>query len=137
MRTGIRIIGHRGHPEVKDALIRFAKWLRNNYEFPIRVPVYLRPECELISMHGEQCSASFFAPWDQKVEPYIRIATGEYEAEKKEFGRDNALAGYLGSLAHEVVHYQQWVKDNNVHDRGVVVKASNMVKRYSYTVDHP
>ena len=82
MRTGIGIIGHRGHPEVKDALIRFAKWLRKNYKFPIRVPVYLRPECELISMHGEQCSASFFAPWDQKVEPYIRIATGEYEAEK-------------------------------------------------------
>jgi len=137
MRSGIRIIGHRGHTEVKDALIRFAKWLRKNYEFPIRVPVYLKPERELISMHGVYCSATFFAPWDQTVEPYIRIATGDYEDEKKEFGRDNALSGYLGSLAHEVVHYQQWIKDNIVHDRGVAAKASNIVKRYSYTVDHP
>lgn len=137
MRSGIRIIGHRGHPEVKDALIRFSRWLRLNYDFPIRVPVYLRPELELTNMHGESCSASFFAPWDTTVEPYIRIATGEYEAEKKRHGRDDALAGYLGSLAHEVVHYQQWVKDSNLHERGVVAKASSMVKRYALTTEHP
>ncbi len=137
MRSGLRIIGHRGHPEVKDALIRFAQWLRNSCEFPIRVPVYLRPERELTNIHGEKCSASFFAPWDQTVEPYIRIATGDYEDEKRMRGRNNALAGYLGSLAHEIIHYQQWLKDNKLHNRGVAIKASNIVKKYSYTVSHP
>jgi hypothetical protein len=137
MRTGLRIIGHRGHPEVKDALIKCAKWLRKNYEFPIRVPVYLRPECELTNMHGEKCSASFFAPWDNTVEPYIRIATGDYEDEKKEHGRDNTLASFLASLAHEIIHYQQWLKNNELKERGVAVKASNIVDKYSLTVDHP
>ena len=137
MRTGIRIVGHRGHPEVKDALIRFAKWLRKNYEFPIRVPVYLRPERELTNMHGEKCSASFFAPWDNTVEPYIRIATGDYQDEKLKHGRDNALASFLVSLAHEIIHYQQWLKDNEFHERGVAVKALNIVDKYAFTVDHP
>jgi hypothetical protein len=137
MRKGIRIIGHRGHPEVKDAIIKFAKWLRNQYEFPIRVPVYLRPESELINMHGEKCSATFFAPWDQTVEPYIRIATGDYDIEKIKCGRDNALASYLVSLAHEVIHYHQWLKDNTIKERGVAVKAANIVDKYALTVDHP
>jgi len=88
-------------------------------------------------MHGKKGSACFFAPWDIKVEPYIRIATGGYEQEKKEDGRDNALAGYLCSLAHEVVHYQQWLKNNKLHERGVDVKASNMVDKYALTTDHP
>ena len=137
MRTGIRIIGHRGHPEVKDALIKFAKWLRKQYEFPIRVPVYLRPEEILISIHGAKCFATFFAPWDRTEEPYIRIATGDYDIEKKKQGRDDALAMYLESLAHEVIHYQQWIKDNKIKERGVAVKASNMVDKYALTVYHP
>lgn len=137
MRTGIRIIGHSTHPEVKDAMIQFAKWLRKNYEFPIRVPVYLRPEHELINMHGEKCSASFFAPWKNTIEPYIRIATGDYEVEKRKRGKDNALASFLVSLAHEIIHYQQWLKYNELEERGVAVKASNIVDKYALTVDHP
>lgn len=137
MRTGIRIIGHRGHPEVKDALIKFAKWLRNQYEFPIRVPVYLRPEQQITNMHGVKCVAIFSAPWDQTVEPYIRITTGDYDDDKRKYGRDNALAGYLESLAHEVIHYQQWIKDNTIKERGVAVKSSNIVDKYALTVYHP
>jgi len=97
MRTGISIIGHRGHPEVKYALIRFAQSLRNNYAFPIRVPIYLRPELELTNMSGENCSASFFWPRDSTVEPYRRITTGEYESEKKECGRDDDVPPILSS----------------------------------------
>lgn len=137
MRTGIRIIGQRGHPEVKDALIKFTKWLRNHYEFPIRVPVYLRPDRQLTNIHGEKCSATFFAPWDQTVEPYIRIETGDYDNDKRKSGRDNALAGYLVSLAHEVIHYHQWLKDKNIKEGGVSAKASNIVDEYALTVDHP
>jgi hypothetical protein len=137
MRSGIRIVGHRGHPEVKNALIRFAKWLRKNYEFPIRVPVYLRPEKQLTSMAGDKVSASIFLPFDKTEEPYIRIATGDYKDEKRMRGRDNALAGYLSSLAHEMIHYHKWLKGNDVSERGVVVKASNIVDKYALTTDHP
>ncbi|MCP3930378.1 MAG: hypothetical protein GY705_14900 [Bacteroidetes bacterium] len=136
-RSGLRIRGHRGNQEVKNAIIRFSKWLRQNYEFPIRLPVYLRPEKELTNLSGNKCSASFFAPWSMDEEPYIRIATGCYPSEKQELGRDNALAGYLSSLAHEIVHYQQWVKNNKLYEHGVSAKASIMVDQYATTTDSP
>lgn len=138
-RSGLRIRGSRGHPEVCAALVRFAKWLRANYEFPMRVPVYLSP-CETVtSIHGEEGTASFFTPFDHNVEPYIRIATGDYGACKEKEGRDNALAGFLASLAHEVIHYQQWVSGGHatVSERGVIRKASIVVNQYALTVDHP
>ncbi|QDV72450.1 hypothetical protein [Botrimarina mediterranea] len=137
IRAGLHIRGRRGHPEVRGAYIRYARWLRQNYEFPIRVPAYLSPGDFVTTMQGHRCSASFFAPWDQTVEPYIRIATGDYPQLRESEGRDNALAAFLNSLSHEIVHYFQWVETGEIWERGVVRRASSMVDRYALTVDHP
>jgi len=89
-------------------------------------------------MHGDRVSASFFAPFDRSVEPFIRIATGDYAQLKKELGRDNALAAFLQSLAHELVHYQQWVATGGTSERGGVIRqAQRIVQRYAQTTDHP
>jgi len=136
-RTGIRIKGARGHSEVRAAYIRFARWLRQEYEFPIRVPVYLYPSEQIVTMHGDRVSASFFAPDDRFEEPFIRVATGDFPQLKKERGRDNALAAFLHSFAHELVHYQQWLAARAVSERGVVRKARGIVARYAMSTDHP
>ena len=136
-RSGLRIRGERGHPEVRAALIRYARWLRREFEFPIRVPAYLLPGSQVRTMHGDLASASIFLPWDRAVEPYIRIATGDYPQERREYGRDNALAMYLGSLSHEVVHYRQWIETGESWERGVAVRAHHLVDRYAETTDHP
>jgi epoxyqueuosine reductase QueG len=88
-------------------------------------------------MHGEKASASFFAPWDRNVEPYIRIASGDYRKLKVKRGRDHALAAYICSLAHEVVHYQQWVATGSVSERNVARKARSILQQYAKTVDRP
>jgi hypothetical protein len=88
-------------------------------------------------MHGERVSASFFAPFQRDVEPYIRISTGDYPALVKEVGRDNALGACICSLAHEVIHYQQWVETGDTWERGVIVAARGLLRRYALTVDHP
>ncbi len=136
-RSGLRIRGQRGHPVVRRAIVRFAAWLRATHDFPVRLPVYLSPHERLITMHGNTVTASFFAPWKPDVEPYIRIATGDYPAERAEFGRNNALAGYLASLAHEMIHYHQWVATGDIFERGVAVKARGVVEAYAQTVSHP
>jgi hypothetical protein len=137
IRTGLRIRGYRGHPHVRPAIIRFARWLRREYEFPIRVPVYLFPSERIVTIHGEIACASFFAPWNQRVEPYIRIATGDYAQLRKERGRDDALGAILRSFAHELVHYQQWVATGEISERGVARRADGIVDRYALTTDHP
>ncbi len=136
-RAGLLIRGARGHPVVRRAFIRYARWLRSNYEFPIRVPVYLSPRKELISMNGGTASATFFAPWDRAEEPYIRVATGDYPTEQKRCGRDDALATLIHSFSHEIVHYQQWVETGEMWERGVEVKADTMLRRYAREVDRP
>ena len=137
IRTGIRIRGARGHPEVRAAFVRFARWLRHEYQLPIRVPVYLFASEQIITMHGDRVSASFFAPYDRREEPFIRIATGDYTQLRKELGRDNALASLLHSFAHELVHYQQWVATGELSERGVVLRARTIVDRYAASTDRP
>ena len=136
-RTGLRICGSRGHPQVRAALIRYAKWLRAELEFPIRLPAYLLAGDRVVTMDGCMCSASIFLPWDRTVEPYIRVATGDYPKERRLWGRDNALAGYLCSVSHELIHYRQWVETGESWERGVAVRARGMVDRYALTADRP
>ena len=133
-RTGLRIRGQRGQPEVREALKRFAKWLRQEYEFPIRVPVYLSKNRYITAIDGDECSASFFGPYERDVEPYIRIATGDYDELLAKSGKYVALGTYMCSLAHEVLHYQQWVAVGRAHERGVARKAAAMVRRYAEVV---
>jgi hypothetical protein len=137
LRNGVRIRGAKGHPEVRRAFIRFARWLRQEYVFPIRVPVYLYPSRTILNRDGAHVSATFLGPFDRGEEPYIRVATGDYSDLKKEFGRDNALAACLNSFAHEFVHYQQWVGTGEISERGVVRRAQSIVDRYATTIDHP
>jgi hypothetical protein len=136
-RSGLRVCGGRGHPVVRRALLRYATWLRANHAFPVRVPVYLLPGDTVITMHGDAGSASFFAPWSPREEPYIRIATGDYPRRRRESGRDNALAGFICSLSHEVIHYQQWLSTGEVWERGVAVAATAMLRRYETTTPRP
>ena len=137
MRSGLLIRGHRGAEEVKVALIRFAKWIRTKYDFPIRVPVYLLKRPYVITVDDKKVSASFFAPFDLNTEPYIRIATGDYNQIKIERGRDNALASYIISLSHEIIHYQQWIKTGKAWERGVSQQALSILNEYMWVVDYP
>ena len=136
-RTGLRIRGQRGHPIVREALKRFAGWLRQEYCFPVRVPVYLNQHSHFVTVEGEEVTASFFAPDDQSVEPYIRIATGDYEDLVSELGKNDALASYICSLAHEIIHYQQWIHGGCTSEEGIEEEAVAILRRYAQTVDAP
>jgi hypothetical protein len=122
---------------VREALKRFAKWLRQEYSFPIRIPVYLNYHRSFITVEGEEASASFFAPTDPTVEPYIRIATGDYDELVSERGKNNALASYICSLAHEIIHYQQWISNGCTSEKGIGRKVVSILRRYEQTVDEP
>lgn len=136
-KVGLRIRGHRGHPEVRASFIRFARWLRSRQSFPTLLPVYLLAGEQLRTVAGEMCSASFFAPHSRRDVPYIRIATGDYPSLEKESGRDDALAAFLTSFADELIHYEQWLRRMELTEQGVVRKAARIVRDYAETVDRP
>ncbi len=136
-KAGMRIHGRNGHPEVRDALVRFAKWIRKEREFPVRVNVYLSPEERVIARNGDKYTGLIWIPDDPNLYPYIRIATGDYGERKREHGRDNALASDICTLCHELIHYWQWLEHDDIWERGVPRQASRLLDRYAETTDHP
>lgn len=137
MRTGLRICGARGHPEVRESYIRFARWIRKQYEFPIRVPVYLLPGEDFVTVEGERAVASFFGPWDRNEEPYIRVATGDYEQLMTDHGKDAALAVMIDSLIRQIIRYHHWVRTGEIPKRVDGRKADRIISQYAKFVDHP
>lgn len=98
-------------PEVRRALMQFVRWLQTQYAFPVRVPVYVRAAERLLCRDGDLACGTFLGPSDPEQEPYIRLAVGDYPQMLAAWGQDSALASILRSLAHELTHYFQWVRD--------------------------
>jgi len=99
-RTGIRFRYESSvDPEVKRACTQFARWLRAEYYFPLRVPVYVKGSKTVRTQDGETAVGSFFEPFSYYTEPYIKIATGDYDDLQSRNGKDNALATILATLA--------------------------------------
>lgn len=128
-------------PEVKRACREFLVWLRRQYVFPIRVPIYLKAVEKIEARDGEMVSATCFLPFDKCVEPYIRIAVGDYYAIRAKKGQDTALAAILSSIAHELTHYFQWVNDITLtligEERQATQYSISILDEYAQTRDRP
>ena len=148
-RKGIRLRFEKGiDPEVKRASMKFVNWLRTQYEFPMRVPIYFKASKTITAMDGEEVSATFFGPYDKTQEPYIRVSTGDYEdlLKKMDQNQDNALAAILRSIAHELSHYFQWLKDiddftdekmDEKRERQALYYSREIIYDYADVTDHP
>lgn len=141
-RTGLRFRYDAGvDVEVKEAFVKFAQWLRSEYEFPLRLPMYVKAGKYIRTLDGENAVGSFFEPDSHSVEPYIRIATGDYLELKTQNGRDDALATILMTLAHELTHYYQWINDIHLspigRERQATRYANRIIDEYSMTCEHP
>ena len=130
-RTGLRFKYESSvDDEVKEACKHFANWLRSEYYFPLRVPVYIKGEIHIKTMDGDKAVGTFFEPFDYSVEPYIRIATGDYKELKRVMGKDDAIASIFLSIAHELTHYYQWINNLPLTDIGRERQAT----RYSHFI---
>lgn len=127
--------------EVKRACKEFCKWLRKKYDFPMRIPIYLKNEERIKAQDGDLATAIFSGPYYKYQEPYIKIAVGDYHKMLKKIDKDNVLAGYLCSIAHELTHYYQWLNDMELtekkEERQAIRYSSLIVRKYAKTREHP
>jgi hypothetical protein len=141
-RAGLRLKFDKNvDSEVKRASKEYCNWLRKMYCFPIRVPIYIKLKERIKSMNGEYVTGTFLGPYDKFVEPYIRIAAGDYQELLLKRGKDNALAGILSSITHELTHYFQWVNGFEQTYRSEEWQATYysgcLVRIYADTREHP
>lgn len=128
--------------EVKRACKAFAKWMRTEYYFPIRIPVYIKASKKIKASDGELVVGTFFQPYDRYCEPYIRIAAGDYSDLLERWrNKDNVLASILTSIAHELTHYFQWINDLKLTEIGEERQATAysyfILDEYKETREHP
>ncbi|EFR85749.1 conserved hypothetical protein, partial [Listeria monocytogenes FSL F2-208] len=90
---------------------------------------------KITTINKAEVSASFFAPFCKKDEPYIRIATGDYEELVAEFGREGAIFTTLNSLSHELQHYYQWLDDEEYNEDVVIEGAIELTTEYIKWLD--
>jgi len=142
LRHGLSVRYERGvDPEVKRACMEFCKWIRNEYFFPQRVKIYVKASERIKAMDNEMVAATIWLPDDKFEEPFIKAAAGDYKELLEERGKDNALAAILGSLAHELTHYFQWINDLCLTDIGEERQAKAysgfIINEYAETREHP
>lgn len=79
-RTGFRLRFDSGiDPEVRRACKEFAAFLRKEYFFPLRVVAYIKNKKKIRAMDGDLVYGTFWSMEDDyTVEPYIRVAAGDY-----------------------------------------------------------
>ena len=141
-RVGVRLYSEKDvDPEVRRAIMECLSWLRSKYTFPKRVRIYLKADRRIRAQKGDLVCGTFFRPADRDVEPYIRLATGDYVELLQKRGKDNALADILLSLMHELTHYFQWLNDLDLtligEERQATIYASRLLDDYAETRDHP
>ena len=128
-------------PEVRRALKEFCKWLRQEYFFPVRIPIYVKSSEKIKALDGEMVSATFFFPISKYHEPYGRIAVGDYQKRHVSWGKDNILATYISSLSRLLTHYFQWINDIKLteigEERQATMYARCILDEYAEIREHP
>lgn len=109
-RQGLRLRFDKGvDPLLREECLRFARWLRQEYKFPIRVPIYIKNWKSIKCIDGGSAFGTCFIPNSYKDEPYIRIAVGDYAELSSKWGKRDATLSILRTIAHELTHYYQWI----------------------------
>lgn len=132
-RSGLRVRCQKGvEPAVRQSCLNFPVWLRSTIEFPVRVVVYLKKDYQIKNKYSKELvSATFFAPYDKAIEPYMRIATGDYEELVSKRGEIDALWAILRSMAHEIVHYQQWIEEKEFDETEAETKGEELLDAFA------
>lgn len=141
-RKGLRLHYDKSiHPEVKRAVNEYIKWLRTKYLFPKRVCIYVRSKKQIRARDGDFVSDIFFWPYNREDEPYINIATGNFEHQIIQRGKDDALASILFAVSANLTHYYRWLNDIQLTPIGEVRQATKYARmrldEYAETRDHP
>ena len=134
VRKGLRLKFDRGiDEELKTGFKEYCRWLRSEYTFPIRVPVYVKNFKKIKAMDGEYVFGTFLGPFNFLEEPYVRVAAGDFKESFEEMG-EQAVYQYLCTLTHELTHYFQWLNNSELtqigKERQATITADRIVQRY-------
>ena len=109
------IYDKRVNKEVKRACLNLQKWLSKNIYFPVKLCVYIRKSRRVVTANGESVVGRLSVPKNRKNikngEIFAEVAIGDYKELLNKEKKPVALAQLLTTIAHEIVHYFQWINN--------------------------
>ena len=141
-RSGIKVdFDKEVNIDLRNAIKEMIVWLRTEYEFPIRVRIYVKKDLLVKATDGDMVPDLFFWPDNRYDEPYIKLATGDYDELLETLDRDDAIATILIALLHEMTHYFQWINGLEITDPSLDeqarICARTVLNDYADKRDHP
>lgn len=115
--------------QVKLACKEFRKWLKLNKYLSSIVQVYVKSS-EKVKTKDKKSAVGIFGTPLYKY-PYIKISAGDFQSLKYKRGNYNALMCILDAFAHEIVHYNQWIKNKPYKESEANRTGKIMVEKYS------
>jgi hypothetical protein len=97
--------------DLRREMIRFARWIRENYLFEIPLEIRLYGLHELKDTDGTCWDILRWQSTLGRQPVYIEIAVGDYPTNVTSDGRDQALTWVADNIAHQLKHYFQMVND--------------------------
>lgn len=114
---------------VREVCLLFAGWLRKEFEFPVRLNVYVKSDYRIKAKDGDMVVGTMWRPEDDNSYPYIRLATGDYNELVDERGETQAMWSILATFAHELTHYYQYINHLPLTLRGEERQAAAYTNR--------
>ncbi len=119
------------NPYIKLAFKEFRKWLKNKISFPIKINIYVTSSYRVVTKKQIKATGIFTIPSTKNKYPFIKLATADFEDLKSEVGYYNGMMSILHTFAHEVIHYQQWIREQSFNERLADKEATKLVEEYS------
>lgn len=114
--------------QLREIVIEFGKWIRGKLDFPVTVTVYIRGKYISKINNEETFLASFFAPDNRAHNPYIRV---DVENHKDNLNDVNEFRkSILVSIAHEIIHYMQWLEGLDFCEEDAENKSEQLVGKF-------
>lgn len=106
------------------------------------VVAYIKNKKKIRAMDGDLVYGTFWSMEDDyTVEPYIRVAAGDYLDLCDRWGKDSALTAILLTIGHELTHYFQWINALELTPIGMERQATKYARYvlddYAETREHP
>lgn len=123
-RKGLRLNFEKGiDSNIRKECLKYCNWLRNKYEFPMRIPIYFKNVPYIKAKDGDHVSAIFFGPYERYIEPFISISLGKFADDVNIYGYKNCIIGIFNSITHELTHYFQWINNIELSEKGEELQA--------------
>ena len=108
------------HDYVRDWLCEYARWLRKNYVFPVRIHVYCRYGDTVPCRYSAPAASVMLMPDDRNCYANIRLACGSFRGDGPVTnGMWDETQGIMYLLTRHIMHYYQFINGRwNVDESG-------------------